>query len=372
MDKKLRLGLRTWIEIDRGAIKNNYKIFRSLISPQTKMMGVVKSNAYGPNLIEFARELEKLGIDYLAVDSVTEGLTLRKEGIKSPILIMGYTLPEMIIKVVENNLEITVSNFDYFREIKKLNLKKKVKIHIKIDTGMHRHGFQEEDIVKVLEELKKARKIIEVIYLYTHFASAKNPAQTKETEKQIKIFNKWREAFEKAGIKPLCHTCATSGTILFSQAHFDLVRIGIGLYGLWPSTKIRSFYKNKLKLQPVLTWKAVIGEINKVKAGERIGYDFTKKLARNSKVAIIPIGYWHGYPRALSNKGQVLIRGKIAKVLGRVCMDIMMIDVTDIKNVKVRDEVIIALDEKKERMKTSPYELATRINPLIKRIYLDK
>lgn len=393
MKKELRKGLRTWIEIDKKAIAHNYRSFRTLISPETRMMGVVKSNVYGHNLIEFAQELEKLKVDYLAVDSVVEGIALRREGIKSPILILGYILPEMIEKAVNNNLDITVSNFDYFDHIKKIKLVrgKKVRVHIKVDSGMHRHGFQEKDIKKVISQIRKTKKI-EVVGLYTHFASAKDPAFPKKTKNQIRIFNKWREAFMKAGVKPLCHACATSGTILFPEAHFDMVRIGIGLYGIWPSAETREYTQSRAQpdtqklsselpfyLQPVLSWKTIIGEINNVEKGEGIGYDLTEKLKRNSKVAVIPVGYWHGYPRALSGIGQVLINGQRVKVLGRICMDIIMVDVTDIKKVKVGDEVTIigqdgneeiTVDDIAGLLSGSSYEFITRLNPLIKRIYL--
>lgn len=376
MNKNDRLGLRTWIEIDKKAIKHNYDVFRSLIPKKTKFLGVVKSNAYGHNLIEFAKELEKLGADYLAVDSVVEGIALRKEGIKMPILVLGYTLPEMIDKAVENDLEITVSNFDYFKEIKILNSKSPIKIHIKTDTGMHRSGFQELDIKKVISEISSPK--VKVVGLYTHFASAKNPAFPKDTRGQIELFSRWQQAFEKAGIKPICHACATSGTILFQEAHFDMVRIGIGLYGIWPSRETKAHSYGKFELKPALSWKTLIGEINNINAGERIGYDFTEKLLKDSKVAILPIGYWHGYPRALSGMGQVLVNGKRAKVLGRICMDIIMIDVTDIKNTKASDEVTIIgrdnnenilVDDISTLLDGSSYELVTRINPLIKRIY---
>lgn len=378
MKKELRKGLRTWIEIDKKAIAHNYRSFRALISPETKLMGVVKSNAYGHNLIEFAQELERLGVDYLAVDSVVEGIALRREGVKSPILILGYILPEMIEKAVTNNLDITVSNFDYFREIQKLHLKKKIKIHIKVDSGMHRHGFQEMDIKKVISEIRRVRQI-EVVGLYTHFASAKDPAFPKNTKNQIKIFKVWREAFMKAGFKPLCHACATSGTILFPEAHFDMVRIGIGLYGIWPSAETKDFAQHKLSLLPVLSWKTIIGEINNIKKEEGIGYDFTEKLKRDSKVAVIPVGYWHGFPRALSGIGQVIVNGQKVKVLGRICMDIIMVDVTDIKKVKAGDEVtiigqdggeVITVDDIATQLSGSAYEFITRLNPLIKRIYL--
>jgi alanine racemase len=377
MDKKDRLGLRTWIEIDKGAIKANFESFRDFIPKRVKMLGVVKSNAYGHNLIEFAKELETLGVDFLGVDSVVEGLALRREGVKTPILILGYTLPEMIERAVDNDLEITVSNFDYFSAIKKLNLKKEIRVHIKVDTGMHRHGFQKDDVKKVIKLIKENKKI-KVVGLFTHFANAKNPAFLGDTKKQTELFNKWREAFKKAGINPICHACATSGTILFPEAHFDMVRIGIGMYGVWPSQETEAFAKDKIKLTPALSWKTVIGEINDIKAGERIGYDFTEKLMRDSKVAVLPIGYWHGYPRALSGIGQVLVNGKYAKVLGRICMDIIMVDVTKIKGVKVGDEVVIIGSSGKETVATydisfligrSDYEIITTINPLIKKIY---
>ena len=160
-----------------------------------------------------------------------------------------------------------------------------------------------------------------------------------------------------------------------------MVRIGIGLYGIWPSREAEAFLKNKIELKPVLSWKTVIGEINTVKKGERIGYDFTERLERDSKVAILPVGYWHGFPRALSGIGQVIIAGHKCKILGRVCMDIVMADITDVKKVKVGDEVTligregksgITVDDLATLLDVSSYELVTRINPLIKRIYLDK
>jgi alanine racemase len=399
MEKEQRLGLRTWMEIDKKSIKHNYVVFRSIISSKTKLMGVVKSNAYGHNLFEFALELQKFGIDYLAVDSAIEGIALRREGVKIPILILGYTLPEMIEKAVLNDLEITVSSFEYFKFLRKINNFQEIKIHIKVDTGMHRHGFQEKEILKVLKEIKKLnnrpvhqnghpaltkvgiseKPTATVVGLYTHFANAKNPAFPQETKKQIEIFNKWRQACSKVGIEPICHACATSGTILYPEAHFDMVRVGIGLYGLWPSNETKNFAKDKINLLSVLSWKTLVGEIKNIKKGEKIGYDFTETVNKNSQIAILPVGYWHGYPRILSSIGRVLINGCFAKVLGRVCMDILIVDITNIKKVKVGDEVTIIGHDGKNEIKAediigsfeggSTYELITRINPLIKRIY---
>ncbi len=381
MKKTERLGLRTWLEIDKKAIKHNYSVFRSVIPKETKMMAVVKSNAYGHNLTEFALEQEKLGVDYLAVDSAVEGVALRESGIKIPILILGYTLPEMIPVAVKNNLEITISNFDYFKEIKKLNLNKPVKIHIKVDTGMHRHGFQIEDMKKVITEiikLKDNRPVYQVVGLYTHFAMAKNPSFPAYTKSQIEKFNIWREAFALANLKIICHAGATAGALLYEEAHFDMVRIGISLYGIWPSKEAEAFCEGKIKLQSVLSWKTIVAEVKKMPKGTKIGYDCSETLEKDSVVAILPVGYWHGFPRALSSIGYVLVSGQRCKILGRICMDIIIIDVTTVKNPKIGDEVTIigkdgeaeiTIDNIATLLDGSSYELVTRINPLIKRIF---
>ena len=376
MQKELRHGLRTWIEIDKKAVKHNYNIFRNYIGKDCKMLSVVKSNAYGHNLVEFAHEQEKLGADFLGVDSVREAMALRKDGIKIPILVLGYTLPEMIGEASRKNISITVSNFESLSAL--IQTKEKIKIHIKVDTGMFRHGFGEEDIPKVLEKLKK-NKYISLEGLFTHFSMSKDPNYPTYTKSQIEKFNRSKEVFIKAGYSPICHTGATSGTLLFKEAHFDMVRVGIGLYGIWPSEESKLFFEDKFSLKPILSWKTIVSEIKKINKDSRVGYDGAGVAKRNSSIAICPIGYWHGYPRALSNIGYVLINGQRAKILGRVCMDIIIVDVTDIKNIKVGDEVVIigksknaeiTADEISILLGGSTYELLTRINPLIKRFYV--
>ncbi|MFA6227203.1 MAG: alanine racemase [Candidatus Paceibacterota bacterium] len=371
-------GLRTWLEIDRKAIKQNFETFRKLLPKAVKFLAVVKSNAYGHNLFEFAEEMEKLGADFLGVDSITEGSALRREGIKTPILILGYTLPEKLEEAVEKNISVAVSSFETLSEIKKLKVKNPIKVHIKVDTGMSRHGFSFEDSEKVIRELKSLKDKIIVEGLFTHFASAKNPAFPQFTKRQIEEYKKWVEIFNKNGFKPIRHASATSGAILFREADFDMVRIGIGLYGIWPSSEARAFAEGKTRLAPVLSWKAVIAEIKTLKAGSRVGYDCTETVAKNTKIAVIPVGYWHGLPRALSGIGRVLVGGKPCKILGRVCMDIIMLDTSEVKNAKVGDTVTIIGKSGKEEISAddisglldaSTYELLTRINPLIKRIY---
>ena len=380
MNKELRKGLRTWIEIDKKAIKHNYDVFRSIIPQKSKLLAVVKSNAYGHSLIDFSKEIVKNGADFLGVDSIVEGLALRREGIKTPILVLGYTLPELFFDAIEKNISITVSSFDTISKINKLKNSSNnlLKVHIKVDTGMYRHGFLLKDMNKVVKEIKNLKNI-EVEGLFTHFSTAKDPAFPNYTKKQIKEFNVWVEAFKKAGFKPIVHASATSGTIVFPEAIFDMVRVGIGLYGVWPSRETENSFNNKISLEPALSWKTIIGEIKKVSKGSKIGYDGTETLEKDSTIGICPVGYWHGFFRDLSCKARVLVKGKKAKLLGRVCMDIIIIDISNIKGVKVGDEVVIIGKSGKEQIIVddistitggSSYEFLTRINPLIKKFYI--
>lgn len=376
--KKDRNGLRTWLEIDCRAVEKNYKLFRSLIAPKTKLMTVVKSNAYGHGLIGFAKELKRLGADWFGVDSVMEGLALRREGIQSPILVLGYTLPDKFKEAADNNISIMVSNFESLKAIQKEKFLKTLKIHIKVDTGMHRQGFLLSEQKALSAKLKAQNSKLIVEGLFTHFAMAKNPAFPEYTKKQIAEFEKWRMAFAKAGFLPICHASATAGAMIFPKAQFDLVRIGIGLYGLWPAKEIESYFANKISLMPALSWKTIISEIKDLPKGSRIGYDCTETLQKDSRVAVCPIGYWHGYPRVLSSIGFVLVNDKRARILGRVSMDMISIDVTGIKNAKIGSEVVLIGKQGKEEISagelanlsdTSHYEIVTRLNPLMKRVY---
>ena len=372
-------SLRTWIEIDTRALKNNYKEFRRLIGPKCLLMSVVKSNAYGHSLVDFSRAAENLGVGWLGVDSVVEAQSLRKAGVKKPILVLGYTLQSRIENAIKNNISLTIADFAGLENLKAIRKSHgKLKIHLKIDTGMHRQGFLVSEIPEVITMLKSGKLPVMLEGVYTHFSSGKNPTFPSATASQIKEFKKAVGLFEAAGLKiPLKHAAATSGTILFPQSHFDLVRVGIGLQGLWPSKEARKAFRKKVKLQPVLSWKTIAGQIRNLPKGARIGYDLTEELKRPSKVAVLPIGYWHGYPRALSGIGKVLINGHEAKVLGRVSMDMTSVDVTEVKNVKVGDEVIligksgkreVSADDIARMCGTINYEIVTRLNPLMKRI----
>lgn len=369
-------GLRTWIEVDTKAVEHNYKLLRGLLSPNTMFMAVVKSNAYGHNFMDFSLEVEKLGADWIGVDSIVEALALRREGIKKPVFVLGYTLPERIEEAAEESITLAVSTFETLEFLSTFS--KKISIHVKVDTGMHRRGFQIDQISDVISKLQALPKNISVEGLFTHFAAAKNPAKQEETLAQIGQFEIWRKAFADAGLKVISHASASAGAMVYPQAHYDMVRFGIAMYGVWPSSEVKGAEKG-MELRPVLSWRTIIGEVKDVKSGEGVGYDFTAILKRDSKLAICPIGYWHGLPRSVSNIGHVLVNGKKAPITGRVSMDMITIDVTDIPEAKVGSIVTIIGKDGDEEVRadkiadperTSEYEIITRLNPLIKRFFV--
>lgn len=244
---------------------------------------------------------------------------------------------------------------------------------------MCRQGFFAEDVEAVFDYLQASLPQAVVEGVYTHFAGAKNPAFPQGTKEQLQKFQIVLDAVAKRGLKPIRHAAATSGAIVFPEAQYDMARIGIGLYGLWPSQEVQYAYSDKFELQPILTWKTVVAEIKQVPAGSRVGYDFTELLERPTVLGILPVGYWHGYDRSLSSIGKVLVAGHRARVLGRVSMDMIIVDLTDIKDVKVGDEVVLigeqngatmSAEEMANLADTSSYEIITRLNPLIKRFYI--
>lgn len=366
---------RTWIEISKQNIAKNYRAFRRLLKPQTKLMAVVKSNAYGHELFSFAKKQEMLGADFLGVDSITEARALRKTGIQKPILVLGYTLPKNFSLASDKKTSLSISSFENLRALAESG--KKVSIHIKVDTGMHRQGFFVADLQTVCDIIKNSKNL-KFEGLFTHFAAAKKPDSLHETERQIQNFDHAIKIVREKGFNPICHAAATAGTLNYPESHYDMVRIGIGLYGLWPSAETKAFLSKKLALEPVLAWKSLISELKWVEKNAKIGYDFTDTLKAKAKLAVVPIGYWHGYWRAFSSKAHVLVGGKRCRVVGRVSMDMVVIDITKVSNAKVGDEVIllgrqgrqeINADELAKIANTSNYEIVTRLNPLIKKIY---
>ncbi len=367
-------GYRTWIELDRTALVHNYRVFRELIGEHPMLFAVVKSNAYGHGLFHISKELDGMGADGFCVDSILEGMALRESGIWRPILVLGATLPEMLPEASRRKLMVTISSFEGLRAL--LAMKRPPEFHLKIDTGMHRQGFYPREADKIMRMLSSTNSRRKLRGVYTHFAAATRKGSL-ETEEQYRSFLTVREKFRRAGFDDLkFHCSATGGTLMDQRYHLDMVRVGKGLYGFFPAPELER--DSKLELAPVLTWRTLVTEVKILPKGARVGYDLTEEVKRKTKLAILPVGYWHGFPRSLSGKGEVLIRGKKAKVLGRVSMDILAVDATGIP-VRPGDEATLLgragteelrAPEVARRAGTIAYELLTRLNPLIHKILI--
>jgi len=367
----------SWVEIDTQALQHNLASYKNIIKPAL-LAPVIKSNAYGHGISLVASICEQTAaVDMLCVVNVSEALYLRSMGIKKPLLVLSILrddvqaaiLQDIQLVVVDLATAITLNDLG-----KKLG--KKVEIHIKIDTGLSRLGFLSCDAFETITLIHKLQFII-IKGIFTHFADSENIDQTF-TNQQIARFNTLIEALEDHGISiPLRHTSCSAAITANIQSHFTLSRVGIGIYGLWPShenKKLTHSYYPSFSLKPALTWKTAIMQLKEIPVGSSIGYDCTHTVDRASMIAVLPIGYWDGYDRGFSNTGQVMIKNKLAPVVGRVAMNLTMIDVTDL-DACVGDEVIllgnapgVSAEDLAMRCQTINYEIVTRINPLLPRI----
>ncbi len=373
------MGNKAWVEISKNNLVHNISEFKKLIGQEVKMMAVVKSNAYGHGLIGTAKVCEENGADWFGVDSVNEALELRKEGIKNPILVLGYTLFENLELAANNNISLIVYNKETIEKLGELD--QEIKIHIKVETGTSRQGIEPKELPEFIDLIKKYPKI-KIEGASTHFANIEDTRDHSYAEGQLEKFKEAIKIFEDAGIKiPIKHTACSAATILFPETYFNLVRVGISLYGHWSSgeTLVSAESKNrKIDLKPCLTWKTKIAQIKTLKAGTPVSYGLTEKVSQDTKIAILPIGYWDGYDRGLSSVGNVLIKGRRCKILGRVCMNICIVDVSHVDDLQIEDEAVllgkqgdeeITAEEIAARINTINYEVITRINPEIERIY---
>jgi alanine racemase len=374
---------RTWIEIDRSALRHNVAEFRRFLSPSTKLLAVVKANAYGHGLTVTARAIEDV-VDWFGVDSLEEGIELRDSGIRSPILVLGFTPAERASEIVRHDLRQVVYDLETVGALDDASrhLGQRAAVHLKIETGLVRQGIPPEDLPRFLAALPEFPGV-ELEGITTHFANADDVDDPSFTLLQLARFHMAHEILRSFGIRPrFRHISASAATMLYPDAHFDLVRVGIALYGLLPSPNVPQELNRRgtpMTLEPVLRLKTRIAQLSSVPAGTAIGYGLSERVARDSKVAVLPLGYADGYDRRLSSQGEVLISGKRAKVLGRVMMNIIVVDVTDIKEARPgavatvigRDgDDAITIDEIAERIGTINYEVVSRLNPLLPRLLL--
>jgi alanine racemase len=368
------------VEISKSALIHNIKSFRKLIG-KDKVLGVaVKANAYGHGLSDCSKIFLKAGANYLCVNALFEAEILRKAGIKSPILIIGYTPLADLKRTVQMNCDLIVYNEETIKELDKIGLK--ANVHLKIETGNHRQGIRLIDLPKISAELKRYKNIV-VAGISTHFANLEDKTNHQYALYQLKEFKKAIHLIQADGHAPhFLHCASTAATILLPEAHFNFVRVGIGAYGLWPSEKTRLASKRagiEIDLKPALTWKTIVAQVKEANKGSLVGYGCTYEMPHDGRIAVIPVGYYDGYARALSSKGQVLISGKRAPVIGRICMNMFMADVTDISDVKLEDEVTLIGRQGNEQITaedigewsgTINYEVTTRINERIHRIFV--
>ncbi len=363
----------TELQINLSALIHNLNVYRSLLNPQTKIMAMVKAFSYGSGSFEIANILQFHKVDYLAVAYADEGVFLRQHGISLPIVVMS---PEesAFEAIIQYKLEPEIYSLNIlkgFREALHIYAAEKIPypVHLKIDTGMHRLGFMEASMDALLAELKEDRSL-KIASVFSHLASADVPGHDEFTQKQVTKFENAAARIEMAvGYKSLKHILNSSGIVRFPHAHYDMVRLGLGLYGLDPTSQLTA------QLETVSTLKTHITQLKNLQAGEAIGYSRKGLVNRESKIAILGIGYADGFPRALGNGiGQVEIHGKRAPVIGNICMDMCMADVTDIKNVQEGDEVILfgkdlSIDEMAGWLQTIPYEVLTNVSQRVKRVY---
>jgi alanine racemase len=376
---------RSWVEINKKVLQHNIEQFQKLIGDKIELVAIVKANAYGHGLLEVAKIAVSSGVNWLGVDSIDEALKLRKTGIDAPILILGYTLLSKLKEIIKYDLRQVVYNKETIVELAKqaTKQKKKTKIHLKVETGTLRQGLKKEELLELARFIKKHSQI-QIEGIYTHYANIEDTTDYDFAQLQLKRFKQAVDLLEKNDIKvPIKHTACSAAIILFPETYFNMVRLGISMYGLWPSkeTFVSAQEKNqRINLEPILTWKTRIAQIKNIKAGDPVGYGLTERVSRDSKIAVLPVGYWDGYDRKLSGIGNVLIKGKRCKLLGRVCMNMIVVDVTDIVDAKLEDEVIIlgkqgkeeiTVEEIAQKIGTINYEVVTRINPLIPRIIVD-
>ena len=374
---------KTCVEINQNNLIHNLNTFRSIIGADVKLMSVVKSNAYGHGMVEVAKVAQDHA-DWFGVDSIDEALELKKAGIEKPILVLGYTLNDRLKDVVENEFSQTVYNEETIKILGDLSnqLNIKVNLHFKVETGTSRQGIGKDELMQRVELVKQYPNLA-VQGLSTHYANIEDTTDHGYAKSQLEKFNQVISKLSEQGIEPeFKHTACSAATILFPETHFDLVRVGISQYGMWSSKETfvsANGETAKIELKPVMCWKTRIAQIKAVPAGTGIGYGLTEKLSHDSKLAILPVGYWDGYDRSLSSVGNVLIGGKRCKVLGRVCMNMIIIDMTDVPGAKPEDEAVllrkqgdeeITAEEMAQKIGTINYEVVTRINPLIKRLVI--
>lgn len=375
---------RTWAEISLNAIEHNYNVIRNKVADDTKVCCVIKADGYGHGAVELSQVYEKLGADFFAVSNIDEGIEIRKSGSKLPIVILGYTPVSEAENLAEYDISQAVFSLEYAKELSEKCVEEDCicKMHIKVDSGMSRIGFMCQEFPRdeySIEEICEACCLpnLEVEGLFTHFCVSDEDAEGREfTNKQYENFIHVRDSLKKRGVDISVVHCSNSGAIEdYPETCCDMVRAGIILYGLAPSSKLA----DRLDLVPAMTLKTVVAFVKEVQKGATISYGRTFTADRKMKIATVPIGYADGFIRQNAKNGYMMVNGKKAKIVGRICMDQTMLDVTDIEDVKTGDEVVVfgtgengepTADSLAENTGTINYETVCLVGKRVPRIYI--
>lgn len=367
-----------WAEINLDNLAHNIKEVRKYVDKNALVMAVIKANGYGHGAVEISRTFLDNGADRLAIAILSEGIELRRGNITESILILGYTPPTLYKKVIEYNLIQTIYNYEDAEILSNIavELNKRVTIHIKIDSGMCRLGFLPNE--KSIEDIVKISKLpnIYIEGIFTHFAKA-DEIDKSYTKKQFEVFTHFIDELDKNGLTiPIKHASNSAGIIDFPYYNLNMVRAGIMLYGYYPSDEVK---KDNIELKPAMTLKAKVSHIKIIPEGTGVSYGQIFVADRETKIATLPIGYADGFTRIFNGKAEVYINGKMAKVLGKICMDQCMIDVTDIDDVEVGNEAVLFgygeegyphVDEVARKIGTINYEIVCMVSRRVPRVYI--
>ncbi len=376
----------TWVETDARALRHNLAEFRRRIGAAVRLGAVVKANAYGHGLLEVARVVADAGADWLCVNSLEEAVSLRDDGHELPVLVMGYVPLEELGEVVARDLRPVVYNLETVERLEEEARRRgrRTRVHLKVETGTNRQGVAEAAVPALVARIRSSGWL-ELEGISTHFADIEDTTNHEYAEEQIAAFRRIEERVRGlGGPVPIRHAACSAATLLFNRTHMELVRIGISLYGLWPSkeTQVSCLERGKpsLDLRPALAWKTRIAQVKEVPEGGFVGYGRTWRATRASRIAVLPVGYHEGYDRGLSGVAHALVRGRRAPVRGRVCMNMCMVDVTDIPEAALEDVVVLLGSQAEERVSaemlagwcgTISYEIVSRIHPALPRIVVE-
>ncbi len=368
----------TWAEVDLGVIGRNLRLIKQMVGPHRSIMAIVKADAYGHGAKQVARVALRAGADWLGVAFPEEGAELRDSGIAAPMVVLGPVFPEQVGLALGKDLSVSVSGMELARALEQEAAKRGVwaKVHVKVDTGMGRLGIPLDQALDFLRKLSSLPHLM-IEGLYTHLATAEEPNSHFAME-QLSRFLEVDQKARALGIKiPFRHAANSAGLLFFEQSRLDIVRPGIMIYGCSPNPDA----PNPLPLGPALSWKTRVAHLKGVEAGESISYGRTFVASGPMKVAVLPLGYGDGLPRKLSNRGEVLIRGHRAPIVGMICMDMTIVDVTSVHGVELGDEVVlvgrqegqeIRAEEMAQWAGTISYEILCGIGKRVPRLYLEE